>query len=112
MSVSIRRDPKARQATIARAKALAAAQSTPTLIASLRALAPQIEAARAKARETKAIADYDQCAALNLSHAWTVEALENRYPQAVKALEAAFEADEDADYDAVLIAAIPAADRV
>lgn len=112
MSASVRRDPIARQKLIARAKALTAAQSTPALVASLRALAPQIEAARATADRTRAIADYDQCAALNTTHAWIAEALENRYPQAVKALETAFEANEDADYDAVLITAIPESERV
>jgi hypothetical protein len=110
-----RRNPAVRQSAIARGKALAAAQSTPALILSLLALAPRIEAARAKAEATGAIADYDTCAALNTAHAWTVGALEDRYPQAVEALEAAFEAageDGEVDYDAVLIAAIPAADRI
>jgi hypothetical protein len=98
-----------RQDLIIRGKALTAEKSTPVLVASLRSLTVKVDQARELASVT---GDYEDCQALNLVRSWVVNALESRYPQAVAALEEAFEADEDSDYDAVLIAAIPAGDLV
>jgi len=98
-----------RQDLIARGKALTAEKSTPVLVAALRSLSSKVDQARELARVT---GQYEDCQALNLTRSWVVQALEDRYPAAVQALEEAFEADEDSDYDAVLIAAIPEAERV
>lgn len=99
-----------RDQKIAKAKSFTARQSTPVLVTGLRALRVQITTAIAIARETKR---YDDVQALNLVAYWTREALENRYPEAAAAVEKAFDDDPDGDldYDAILLAAIPASEK-
>lgn len=100
-----------REQKIDKAKAYTVARTTKLLVQSLRGLEPQIDAARDRASITKAEADYITCEALNQSRSWIIEELEARYPAASAAVEAAFEAGDDVDYDAVLINAIPASER-
>lgn len=103
MAVTLTRDEK-----IAKAKGYVAVCPTRLLVQSLRDIGPQIDAARTLAKETK---DYDHCQALNLTRSWIIGALEARYPETSAIIDAAFEASDDVDYDAVMIAAIPASER-
>jgi hypothetical protein len=102
-----------RDQKIARAKRLAANQRTPVLIETLAKIDTQIAEALPDAQRTK---DYAQVQALNLTRAWTIEALENRYPEAAEAITKAFDeaTDEELetlDYDTILLAAIPASEK-
>jgi hypothetical protein len=102
-----------RDQKIARAKRFAATQRTPVLIESLAKIDIQIAEERPRAQRTK---DYRQIQALNLTRSWTIEALENRYPEAAEAVTKAFDeaTDEELDnldYDTILLAAIPASEK-
>lgn len=102
-----------REQKIEKAKAYLAARSTRLLVESLRDIGPQIEAARAKASITRTDGDYLECQALNQSRSWIVQELIERHPEVDIALDIAFEqaGDNDVDFDAVMIAAIPASER-
>lgn len=102
-----------REQMIEKAKALIAGQPTKTLVQSLREIGPQIAAARAKADITRTDDDYLMCQALNQPRSWIVQELISRHPEIDIALDIAFEqaGDNDIDFDAVMIAAIPASER-
>lgn len=86
-------------------------QTTPVLVVTLAQLDIQFADAATKAKHT---GDYGTVQALNMVRSWTIEALELRYPAASQAVEAAFDNaadDEEVDYVAVLLAAIPAGEK-
>lgn len=102
-----------RDQKIAKGKRMATAQSTPVLIETLARLDVLIAEERIRAAATKNYADIQ---ALNLTRSWTIEALENRFPEAAEAIVKAFdeatdEELENLDYDAILLAAIPESEK-
>lgn len=98
-----------------KAARLVAAQSTGTLVTSLRALDAQIDAVRASTDP----AVRGDIGALCMTRSWVIVALEERCPEAADAVTLAFEASEtaliadpdgdhrDLNYADVLIAALP-----